>query len=260
MFWTAITFLGDYRLYAILIPIIYIAFNRKLGFKLIVIYMFSMYLNQVFKHWFMLPRPPQSLWLIEAGGYGFPSGHTQASSTFWSYLALNTKLTAIKPIAIVLPLLIAYSRLYLQVHYLIDVIGGLLLGYGLPLVAYISNTYISRRIAKLNIYIHILYAGCSLLMVYTSTILPGGYGYIPLTAGSFLGAYVGYTLSEKFKANIEKLRSKATAAIITFIVSVGGYTAVTMFIGEIVLSYIVSAVIFLTITFLIPILYLKFNL
>lgn len=255
-FWTAITLLGDYRLYAILIPIIYIAFNRKLGFKLMIVYMFSMYINQVFKYWFMLPRPQQGLRLIGAEEYGFPSGHVQASSTFWGCMALNTRQVVIRPIAIILPLLIAYSRLYLQVHYLIDVIGGLLLGYGLPLAAYISDIYISRR--GLNIYIHILYIGCSLLMAYTSTILPSR--YIPVTAGSFLGAYVGYNLSERFRVSVEKLRGKATAAVITLIVSIGGYAVVAMATGGAVLSYMVSATIFLTVTFIIPVLYLKLNL
>ncbi|MEM1545998.1 MAG: phosphatase PAP2 family protein [Candidatus Methanomethylicia archaeon] len=253
LFWTAITLLGDYRLYTILIPIIYIAYNRRLGFKLMATYMFSMYINQVFKYWFMLPRPSHSLWITE--GYGFPSGHSQASSTFWSCLALNTKLKITKLIAIVLPLLIAYSRLYLQVHYLIDVISGLLLGYGLPLTIHVLK--IPKGIAEVGI--HIVYIGCSLLMVSTSTIIPGGYGYIPIVSGSFLGAYVGYRFSERLKANIIRLTSRVIVVILVLTVSIIGYTTAAMLIRELLISYIVS-IVFTAIVFLMPYLYLKLNL
>ena len=254
IFWTAITLLGDYRLYITLIPVIYIAFNRKLGFKLMAIYMFSMYINQVFKYWLMLPRPSHSLWVTEE--YGFPSAHSQASSTFWSGLALNTKLKTIKLIAIILPPLIAYSRLYLQVHYLIDVVGGLLLGYGLPLTIHVLK--IPEGIVRIGI--HILYAGCSLFMFSTSIIIPGGYGYIPIISGSFLGAYIGYSFSERIKTDISGLASRVVAVVIVVLIaSILGYVMIAILAKELLISYIVSMV-FTAMVFSIPYLHLKLNL
>jgi hypothetical protein len=253
MFWNAVTFLGDYRLYSTLIPVIYIVSSRELGFKLMATYMFSMYINQVFKYWFMLPRPIHSLLITEAEGYGFPSGHSQASSTFWGFLALNTKLRAIKLAAIIIPLLIAYSRIHLQAHYLVDVVGGLLLGYGLPLAIHFLN--ISRITGRS---IHILYVGCSILMIYTSTIIPGGYGYIPITSGSFIGAYIGYSISQRLKTSIGGIgKILAVILILTFIIV--GYVISATLISEPVLSYIASAF-FTAIAFSTPALFLRLNL
>ena len=59
--------------------------------------------------------------------YSFPSGHTAASFTVVAglYLAGAGKLW--KP-ALVLAVLIAFSRLYLYVHYPTDVLGGIIVG------------------------------------------------------------------------------------------------------------------------------------
>ena len=59
--------------------------------------------------------------------YSFPSGHTAASFTavMALYLAGEKKLWKI---ALVLAVLIAFSRLYLYVHYPTDVLGGIITG------------------------------------------------------------------------------------------------------------------------------------
>ena len=59
--------------------------------------------------------------------YSFPSGHTAASftSVMALYLAGEKKLWIL---ALVLAVLIAFSRLYLYVHYPTDVLGGVMIG------------------------------------------------------------------------------------------------------------------------------------
>ena len=59
--------------------------------------------------------------------YSFPSGHTAASfaSVMALYLAWEKKIWI--P-ALVLAVLIAFSRLYLYVHYPTDVLGGMIIG------------------------------------------------------------------------------------------------------------------------------------
>ena len=59
--------------------------------------------------------------------YSFPSGHTTASFAVVGVALLRCRLITFLPI-LVLALLIGFSRIYLRVHYLTDVIAGMILG------------------------------------------------------------------------------------------------------------------------------------
>lgn len=59
--------------------------------------------------------------------YSFPSGHTAASFTAVMALYLAGENKMWKP-ALVLAVLIAFSRLYLYVHYPTDILGGIITG------------------------------------------------------------------------------------------------------------------------------------
>jgi len=59
--------------------------------------------------------------------YSFPSGHTTASFSVVAVTALRCPLYVSIPVCI-MALLIGFSRIYLRVHYLTDVLVGLVLG------------------------------------------------------------------------------------------------------------------------------------
>ena len=65
--------------------------------------------------------------------YSFPSGHTIASIEAAAVILLNNRKMGIP--AMLLALLIAFSRLYLYVHYPTDVIASLILGVVIALIA-----------------------------------------------------------------------------------------------------------------------------
>ncbi len=71
--------------------------------------------------------------------FSFPSGHTIASFEAAGVILLSSKKWGIA--ALVLASLIAFSRLYLYVHYPTDVLASVLLGFGL---AIFSNWLCSR--------------------------------------------------------------------------------------------------------------------
>lgn len=105
-------------------------------------------LNLALKNIFQRSRPifPQAF-SVETG-FGFPSGHTMISLAFYgvaAYIALtfiksrNWKVLTVTG-ALVISVLIGFSRLYLGVHYLTDVLAGWAAG-GLWLAVCILGNY-----------------------------------------------------------------------------------------------------------------------
>ncbi|MFK5881176.1 MAG: bifunctional DedA family/phosphatase PAP2 family protein [Sulfurospirillum sp.] len=75
-------------------------------------------------------RPRPELHIIEVSGYSFPSGHATISTAlaFALYFILKEKMKYKKILlilSIIYPLLISFSRVYLNVHYLSDVVAGI---------------------------------------------------------------------------------------------------------------------------------------
>lgn len=81
-------------------------------------------------------RPERALQAYQETGFSFPSGHATLAAAFYGFLLYlvwrmmppGLARTATVSVLTALIALIAFSRLYLGVHYLSDVIGGLLLG------------------------------------------------------------------------------------------------------------------------------------
>lgn len=87
--------------------------------------------NLLLKHIFSRPRPFQvdktkELIIKAPQDYSFPSGHTLAS-VISACVLINTN-ALFGTIAIILCLLILFSRMYLFVHYPSDIAGGIILG------------------------------------------------------------------------------------------------------------------------------------
>jgi membrane-associated phospholipid phosphatase len=95
----------------------------------------SFFLDNGLKLVFQHPRPTAAIIAIP-DSYSFPSGHAVAASALYITLALAaaTGERRLRPRrvlvwgGVLIALLVAWSRVYLGVHYLSDVVGGLLLG------------------------------------------------------------------------------------------------------------------------------------
>jgi hypothetical protein len=80
---------------------------------------------------FALPRPPESVHVIPASNYGFPSGHATGGTVVYGAFALVFEWYEDPPkiaATVVLIGLISLSRVVLGVHYLGDVLAGMVLG------------------------------------------------------------------------------------------------------------------------------------
>lgn len=88
------------------------------------------------------PRPDLAGPLVEAGGYGMPSGHATTAAAFATALALAVRpllapgraRTALDVGAVLLALLVGGSRVLLGVHWVSDVVAGWALGVGVVLL------------------------------------------------------------------------------------------------------------------------------
>lgn len=131
----AITNLGSHPVNFILASMIFWCFSKKTGIRAMYVIFFCAFLAIFAKNILAMPRPPENLHKIKAEGFGLPSGHAQVSAGLWGYLGgitRNQKLIFIGAAAIIL---VSLSRVYLGVHYIGDVIAGILFGL---LIAMIS--------------------------------------------------------------------------------------------------------------------------
>ncbi len=81
------------------------------------------------KDFFSLPaRPAIEAFRLKGISFGFPSGHSSGAIAVWGGLAVVFRKRALGWLAPLMVLLIVFSRLYLGVHFLADVLGGAVLG------------------------------------------------------------------------------------------------------------------------------------
>lgn len=133
-FFKTVTYIGDPHTVVIITVIITAILYFKKMKRESVFFCFNILgvaaLNELLKGIFRRDRP--TLRIIEASGYSFPSGHSMTFLAFaiiFSYLIIiysENKFISyfISLFLIVLAIAIGFSRVYLRVHYLSDVLAG----------------------------------------------------------------------------------------------------------------------------------------
>src|SRR3989344_4850972 len=101
------------------------------------------------KEFFRRTRPEKMYQAYAETGFSFPSGHATLAAAFYGFLIYLAwgmlppgflRSATVSALALLIAL-IAFSRLYLGVHYLTDVLGGLLLGAAF---AYLGTLFVRK--------------------------------------------------------------------------------------------------------------------
>jgi membrane-associated phospholipid phosphatase len=232
------TFLGEIEGYVLLIALVYVAYDKRLAFRLSVLTLVAMSLNHFLKTLIANPRPFVSegsyaeKWAVSpekgadlATEYSTPSGHGMAGGAFYVYLYGSVRRRSVRVAAVLLLLATGLSRPYLGVHYLEDVLLGWLLGGALALA---SLRYAPRIGSLWNRRSHAqqvtiaVGASCS-LWLFTRVLAGWSAEGEPTAFVSYLGFLTGivvaYPLEEKH-VRFDPTSSGAALKMLRYLVSV----------------------------------------
>ena len=217
VFFEFITLFGEETILVLLAAFVFLSVDKNKGYKLIFTIASGTCFNALIKNIVKFERPIGIEGIVSkrvetATGYSFPSGHTQATSTFWSSLAIITKNKRLYIFSAILIILVAISRLYLGVHWPTDVIFGALFGFLWALIISKVFDYIQNNKS------YKLLIGSSLTFVILTIILGDNDFY--KSAGLLLGLSIGYVIEDKY-VNLSIEMSKRNKAITYVILVVG---------------------------------------
>jgi membrane-associated phospholipid phosphatase len=232
-----LTQLGSEWFYIITLLFIFWCIDEKQGFRFSILILFSLWLNGFCKLLFKQPRPfhldpPVSLSpeITEPlrGSYGFPSGHAQLSLVFWSTLAFNLRgrfhkrsgAAAAGMGALFFILVIAFTRLYLGVHFPTDILGGWFLGALMLLLYSLFSARIAALLRSGGLRPQIVAAAAAGLLINAS-------GLGENMGGLFMGYCAGYALlcariGFSARGNLRGARPGAAILFIRFVMGIAG--------------------------------------
>ncbi len=145
------------------------------------------------KDFFSLPpQPVIDAFRQEGISFGFPSGHTSGAMAMWGGLAVVFRKRALAWLAPFMVALIAFTRLYLGVHFLADIIGGAVLGGLVLLLSWKLWGHDANRdrffaVARSKAYRSLP----AILYVFFLFVLPLLLAFFSLLSVRFTGMYVG---------------------------------------------------------------------
>lgn len=137
-----VTMFGEEYLTVAIIAYIYWNISKKKGFATCMCMLSSLQVVSFTKALVRFPRPwsvmdgLQSVRQSTATGYSFPSGHTSNAAATLSSVAVSFRKRWLSVVCAVMIALVGLSRVYLCVHWPMDVAGGLLVGIGSTLILY----------------------------------------------------------------------------------------------------------------------------
>ena len=240
----AITALAESLPLVIVLAILYWCSDKKKTVRIGWAVLCSTVVNGVIKNLIKAPRPFEKgvvkpLRVETATSYSFPSGHTQNATSFWASAMMIFRNKSMYILGITMIILTAFTRLYLGVHWPVDVIAGMIIGLIVIVVAdklYDEETGFTRW--------HVLGVG---ILAFIFLIVP-----IEKDLLKSVGALWGFVVGCYLEQNYIHFETKGTLKqqILKIIIGVGGvilvYLALKFILqGDLILSMIKYALLVL---------------
>jgi membrane-associated phospholipid phosphatase len=200
-----VSWLGREEFFLILLPLLYWCVDPRLGVRVGLVLLLTGGINLILKLAAHAPRPywydPDVRMLSTEDTFGLPSGHAQMSTAIWGTLAAYRNRAGAWWAASILVALIGFSRIYLGVHFISDVVAGLLLGLltlwavlrlERPVVAWWQRFSLGAQFV-LSAVIPAGLLGVALIItaVHTGTVLPGAWLHMTQAEAESLDKVVG---------------------------------------------------------------------
>ena len=221
-------------------------------------------INGFLKDFFQDPRPLIELMLDPKVGtsYGWPSGHAQIAVTLWGLIAYELKDKRATIGAGILIFLIAFSRMYLGVHDLGDVISGLIIGTIILAIWHLAVIYkIYESLSKKS---WMMVIGLFQIIIYYFYPVHEGHEANVWFLGVMMGWFIGSSDIHLNSGRVKKLFMSLASIVVVFIgmVSISqleANIATTGLLG-IFYSYALGLIFSILVTWIIPRFWKLFNL
>jgi membrane-associated phospholipid phosphatase len=175
---------------AFLIPLVWYGFSCKSGLKVAYLFLISTILNNVLKYAFDFPRPTAAI--PEIGMFffkspGLPSGGAQTAILLGSLLMYRYRNWTAYLVGIFYILLVSFSRLYLGVHYPIDILAGWIVGGAIFIAFIYLEKPIDDFLSKNKPLIPPLLAALGILALFLIKLFSFTASVFVLSVGAFIG-------------------------------------------------------------------------
>jgi hypothetical protein len=137
-----VTRLGEETAFLVLALIVFWCVDKRRGYYVLAVGFLGTITSQFMKICCRVPRPwyqDENFTILEqaregAGGYSFPSGHTQSSIGTFGGIAVTSKSIFIRALCLAACILVPFSRMYVGVHTPLDVAVGAVISVVILLV------------------------------------------------------------------------------------------------------------------------------
>lgn len=176
-------FLDSMPWYFLIISFITFGLHPRYGVRLATLFGLNVGLNEAVKLACHLPRPYWVLGAVKAfsahSSFGFPSGAAMSGTVIYGYIAVVIRRYWVVIICGILLLATSLVRIFSGIHFLIDILGGWILGFlllaGFLLAAPKVEAYASRQSRSARLILYVVVAAIPILLVVPAYLSLGGW-------------------------------------------------------------------------------------